>query len=40
MTLDRNKEYKEPDNNLAIDSKVDTAGIIRSKYFSWKSSPS
>ncbi|CAH3173409.1 unnamed protein product [Porites lobata] len=25
ITLDRNKEYKEPDNNLAIDSKVDTA---------------
>ena len=34
ITLDRNKEYKEPDNNLAIGSKVDTAGIIRSKYFS------
>ena len=34
MTLDRNKEYKELDNNLAIGSKVDTAGIIHSKCFS------
>ena len=40
ITLDRNKEYKEPDDNLAIDSKVDTAGIIRSQYFSRQSSSS
>lgn len=31
MTLDRNKEYKEPDtNNLAIDSKMESTGIARS----------
>ena len=37
MTLDRNKEYKEPDNNLAIDSKMDSTGITNSQYFARQS---